>query len=179
MIKNKNKINVIYFGFINLKEKIHSVLSKSHSLYFYTKLFLLFMLKKCRTEFNSVAELIEYYTEILDELPCLLSSARVNHCYEWEENPSKQPSVKLHKTPSKTKTKSTSRKRWFWTLDTGTSWTANLWGCEISSTSTFLLHILYFFVFLHMVWFHGDASQTLIHITTVLAHNVTVTSRPC
>ncbi|XP_008318953.1 SH2 domain-containing protein 5 [Cynoglossus semilaevis] len=72
-----------------------------------------FMLEKCRTEFNSVAELIEYYTEILDELPCLLSSARVNHCYEWEENPSKQPSVKLHKTPSKTKTKSTSRKRWF------------------------------------------------------------------
>lgn len=42
-----------------------------------------------------MAELIEHYTETEDELPCLLSYARVNHCYEWEENVSKQQPVKL------------------------------------------------------------------------------------
>ncbi|XP_005729759.1 SH2 domain-containing protein 5 [Pundamilia nyererei] len=54
-----------------------------------------FVLEKCKTEFNSMAELIEHYTETEDELPCLLSYARVNHCYEWEENVSKQQPVKL------------------------------------------------------------------------------------
>ncbi|KAK7912536.1 hypothetical protein WMY93_012747 [Mugilogobius chulae] len=48
-----------------------------------------FLLEKCKPEFNSLAELIEHYTETLDELPCLLSCARVNHCYEWEEDASK------------------------------------------------------------------------------------------
>ncbi|XP_056294415.1 SH2 domain-containing protein 5 isoform X5 [Pseudoliparis swirei] len=43
------------------------------------------LLETHKTEFGSVAELIEHYTETLGELPCLLSCARVNHCYEWEE----------------------------------------------------------------------------------------------
>ncbi|XP_058488756.1 SH2 domain-containing protein 5 [Solea solea] len=72
-----------------------------------------FLLEKCKSEFNSMAELIEYYTETQDELSCLLSCARVNHCYEWEENTSKRQSVKLFKSPSKAKIKKTSRKRWF------------------------------------------------------------------
>ncbi|XP_019952373.2 SH2 domain-containing protein 5 [Paralichthys olivaceus] len=71
-----------------------------------------FLLEKCRTEFSSLAELIEHYTETQDELPSLLSCARVNHCYEWEENTSKQLPVKLHKFFSLAKIKSTSRK-WF------------------------------------------------------------------
>ncbi|XP_071350157.1 SH2 domain-containing protein 5 [Trachinotus anak] len=71
-----------------------------------------FLLEKCKTEFSSIAELIEYYTETQDELPCLLSCARVNHCYEWEEDTSKQQSVKLHKSSNKAKIKSTLRKAW-------------------------------------------------------------------
>ncbi|XP_008304207.1 SH2 domain-containing protein 5 [Stegastes partitus] len=71
-----------------------------------------FLLEKCKTEFSSLAELIEHYTEIQDELPCLLSCARVNHCYEWEENTSKQQPVKLHKILNKIKIKSTLRKAW-------------------------------------------------------------------
>lgn len=71
-----------------------------------------FLLEKCKTEFSSLAELIEYYTETQEKLPCLLSCARVNHCYEWEENTSKQQPVKLHKSPNKIKTKSTHRKAW-------------------------------------------------------------------
>ncbi|XP_040888824.1 SH2 domain-containing protein 5 [Toxotes jaculatrix] len=70
-----------------------------------------FLLEKCKTEFISIAEMIEYYTETQDELPCLLSCARVNHCYEWEENAGRQQSVKLHKIA--TKIKISSRKRWF------------------------------------------------------------------
>ncbi|XP_035487566.1 SH2 domain-containing protein 5-like isoform X1 [Scophthalmus maximus] len=70
-----------------------------------------FLLEKCKTEFISIAELIEHYTETQDELPSLLSCARVNHCYEWEETTSHQP-VKLHKGFNKDKIKSTSRK-WF------------------------------------------------------------------
>lgn len=67
------------------------------------------MSQKCKSEFSSVAELIEYYTEMQDELPCLLSCARVNHCYEWEETSSKQ---KIPKSFKETKMKSTSRKEW-------------------------------------------------------------------
>ncbi|XP_069005590.1 SH2 domain-containing protein 5 [Embiotoca jacksoni] len=70
-----------------------------------------FLLEKCKAEFGSIAELIEHYTESQDELPCLLSYARVNHCYEWEENASKQV-VKPHKTLSKTKIKSSHKKEW-------------------------------------------------------------------
>ncbi|XP_059183599.1 SH2 domain-containing protein 5 isoform X1 [Centropristis striata] len=71
-----------------------------------------FVLEKCKKEFDSLAELIEHYTDTLDELPCLLSCARVNHCYEWEENISKQLAVKPHKSLNKAKTKSTHRKQW-------------------------------------------------------------------
>ncbi|XP_053172583.1 SH2 domain-containing protein 5 [Scomber japonicus] len=72
-----------------------------------------FLLEKCKTEFSSLAEMIEHYTENQDELPCLLNCARVNHCYEWEENTRKLPSVKLHKNLNKGKIKSTQkRKEW-------------------------------------------------------------------
>ncbi|XP_060926332.1 SH2 domain-containing protein 5 [Limanda limanda] len=71
-----------------------------------------FLLEKCRTEFSSIAELIDFYTETQDELPSLLSCARVNHCYEWEETTGKQPPGKLPKVFSIAKLKSTSRK-WF------------------------------------------------------------------
>ncbi|XP_028262064.1 SH2 domain-containing protein 5 [Parambassis ranga] len=67
-----------------------------------------FLLEKFKAEFGSIAELIEHYTETQDELPCLLSCARVNHCYEWEENTSKQH----HQSPSKVKNKSTHRQEW-------------------------------------------------------------------
>lgn len=59
-----------------------------------------------------MAELIEYYTETQDALPHLLSCARVNHCYEWEENTSNQQHLKVHKSPTKTKTRVSSRKEW-------------------------------------------------------------------
>ncbi|XP_067361993.1 SH2 domain-containing protein 5 isoform X2 [Channa argus] len=70
-----------------------------------------FLLEKCKTEFSSIAELIDYYTETQDELPCLLSCARVNHCYEWEENTSRQ-AVKPNKSLHETKRRSTHRKDW-------------------------------------------------------------------
>ncbi|XP_029006258.1 SH2 domain-containing protein 5 [Betta splendens] len=68
-----------------------------------------FLLQKCKTEFSSIAELIDHYTETQDELPCLLSCARVNHCYEWEETISKQKAIKSFKQKAN---KSTSRKDW-------------------------------------------------------------------
>lgn len=70
-----------------------------------------FLLEKCKAEFSSITELIEYYTETQDELPCLLSCARVNHCYEWEENTSKQ-TEKLCKRLAEAKIKSTTKKEW-------------------------------------------------------------------
>ncbi|XP_037345631.2 SH2 domain-containing protein 5 [Pungitius pungitius] len=45
-----------------------------------------FLLETHGTEFCSLAELIEHYTESRGEAACLLSCARVNHCYEWEEH---------------------------------------------------------------------------------------------
>ncbi|CAG5978430.1 unnamed protein product [Menidia menidia] len=66
-----------------------------------------FSLEKCKLEFISIAELIDHYTETQDELPCLLSCARVNHCYEWEESAHTEPTVKLHRSPNRVKTKST------------------------------------------------------------------------
>ncbi|GAA6216846.1 SH2 domain-containing protein 5 isoform X2 [Lates japonicus] len=72
-----------------------------------------FLLEKCKNEFSSIAELIEYYTGPQDELPCMLSCARVNHCYEWEENTSKQQLAKIHKSLNKATIKSTHRKGWF------------------------------------------------------------------
>ncbi|XP_016422404.1 SH2 domain-containing protein 5-like [Sinocyclocheilus rhinocerous] len=44
-----------------------------------------FRLEKCHIDFESLAALIEYYTEFSEELECSLSCARVNHCYDWEE----------------------------------------------------------------------------------------------
>lgn len=64
-----------------------------------------FMLEKYKKEFNSIAELIEYYSVTPDELPCQLSCARVNHCYEWEENGNMQQTKKLH-SPTKNRVKS-------------------------------------------------------------------------
>ncbi|CAL9704637.1 unnamed protein product [Knipowitschia caucasica] len=66
-----------------------------------------FMLEKCQQEFNSLAELIEHYTLSLEELPCLLSCARVNHCYEWEEDAGQPPhAVKTLDSFNKAKLKS-------------------------------------------------------------------------
>lgn len=55
-----------------------------------------------------MAELIENYTESMEELPCLLSCARVNHCYEWEEDAGKpEQAFKTPNSLNKTKMKST------------------------------------------------------------------------
>lgn len=42
-----------------------------------------------------MVELIEHYTTVDGELPCLLSCARVNHCYEWEEKANKQQPARV------------------------------------------------------------------------------------
>ncbi|XP_077948947.1 SH2 domain-containing protein 5 isoform X1 [Gasterosteus aculeatus] len=63
-----------------------------------------FLLETHSTEFGSLAELIEHYTETRGELACLLSCARVNHCYEWEEHASRPP--------EKAQLKSAQRKEW-------------------------------------------------------------------
>lgn len=71
-----------------------------------------FLLEKCKTEFSSIAELIEHHTETLDELPCRLSCARVNHCYEWEE-PTRSPvAIKPQKSLNKPRVKSSRFKAW-------------------------------------------------------------------
>ncbi|KAK5872048.1 hypothetical protein PBY51_012782 [Eleginops maclovinus] len=69
-----------------------------------------FLLEQCKTEFSSIAELIEHYTETREELPCLLSCARVNHCYEWEESSSSQQLLNPRKSLNKARIKSTDRK---------------------------------------------------------------------
>ncbi|XP_033995196.1 SH2 domain-containing protein 5 isoform X1 [Trematomus bernacchii] len=69
-----------------------------------------FLLEQCKTEFSSIAELIEHYTESREELPCLLSCARVNHCYEWEESSSSQQPLNPRKSLNKARIKSTNRK---------------------------------------------------------------------
>ncbi|KAM3620927.1 uncharacterized protein V6R79_003803 [Siganus canaliculatus] len=71
-----------------------------------------FQLEKCKTDFESIAELIEHYTETQDQLPSLLSCARVNHCYEWEENTRKQQAGKPLPSLSKANIKSTCRRDW-------------------------------------------------------------------
>ncbi|XP_072237731.1 SH2 domain-containing protein 5 [Leuresthes tenuis] len=71
-----------------------------------------FLLEKCKTEFTSIAELIDHYTETQDELPCLLSCARVNHCYEWEECTNTEAAAKLRKSPNRAKIKSTHGREW-------------------------------------------------------------------
>ncbi|KAF7207472.1 SH2 domain-containing protein 5 isoform X2 [Nothobranchius furzeri] len=70
------------------------------------------MLEKSKTEFTSVAELIEHYSQSQDELPCPLSCARVNHCYEWEENTNIQHAPKMHTSSYRSKSKSSRRREW-------------------------------------------------------------------
>ncbi|XP_054906407.1 SH2 domain-containing protein 5 isoform X2 [Poeciliopsis prolifica] len=65
-----------------------------------------FKLEKCRREFHSLAELIEYYSVTPDELRCQLCCARVNHCYEWEENTNTQQAAKPYKNSAKARVKS-------------------------------------------------------------------------
>lgn len=65
--------------------KIFSSINWPHALFLYFHVF-----QKCKSEFGSIAELIEHYTKVDGELPCTLSCARVNHCYEWEENANEQ-----------------------------------------------------------------------------------------
>ncbi|CAM9310383.1 unnamed protein product [Lampetra planeri] len=60
---------------------------------------------KCKAEFDSLAELIDHYTEEQDELPCVLSCARVNHCYEWEESAIRPQAEKPHKGMNKARIK--------------------------------------------------------------------------
>lgn len=67
--------------------------------------------QKCKSEFGSIAELIERYTEAGGELPCALSCARVNHCYEWEEKAHEQHPAK-QRVQTKPKTKLTHGKKW-------------------------------------------------------------------
>ncbi|XP_076862922.1 SH2 domain-containing protein 5 [Brachyhypopomus gauderio] len=52
-------------------------------------------LEKCHIEFENLAALIEHYTQIRGELECSLSCARVNHCYEWDENMVEDQSLRL------------------------------------------------------------------------------------
>ncbi|XP_054639410.1 SH2 domain-containing protein 5 isoform X2 [Dunckerocampus dactyliophorus] len=66
-----------------------------------------FLLEKCKAEHNSIAELIEHYTEKQDELPCLLSCARVNHCYEWEEDAVGLQAEEPHKNLNKSRLRRT------------------------------------------------------------------------
>ncbi|XP_030230740.1 SH2 domain-containing protein 5 [Gadus morhua] len=54
----------------------------------------MFHLEKCKREFVSLAVLIEHYTLSQEELACPLSCARVNHCYEWEEEAAGRPLAK-------------------------------------------------------------------------------------
>lgn len=105
------------------KSKCKKSSSFTKDLLFYNFLFLFcsfFFLQwgqKCKTEFDSVAELIEHYTEVEDSLPCLLSCARVNHCYEWEEFSNKHATAKPRKSPTdKAKVSSAHGKSWVWTL---------------------------------------------------------------
>ncbi|XP_029908167.1 SH2 domain-containing protein 5 [Myripristis murdjan] len=74
-----------------------------------------FLLEKYKTEFSSIAELLEHYTESQVELACPLSCARVNHCYEWDESSSRLQAPMLRKSLKRSKAK----KQRFKTLDTG------------------------------------------------------------
>lgn len=71
-----------------------------------------FLLEKCKSEFDSIPELIEHYSERQGDLQCLLSCSRVNHCYEWEEQAHKPPTEGPRKSPNKTKTRSTHKREW-------------------------------------------------------------------
>ncbi|XP_063071377.1 SH2 domain-containing protein 5 isoform X2 [Engraulis encrasicolus] len=54
-----------------------------------------YLLEGCHHGFESISTLIDYYTECRGELECQLNCARVNHCYEWEENVVAKPQSAL------------------------------------------------------------------------------------
>ncbi|KAG7478454.1 hypothetical protein MATL_G00080810 [Megalops atlanticus] len=71
-----------------------------------------YLLQDCHKEFDTIAGLIEYYTEFRGELACPLSSARVNHCYEWEENVGKTQAVGLRQGFNKRFSKNSQTEEW-------------------------------------------------------------------
>ncbi|KAL4622506.1 SH2 domain-containing protein 5 isoform X1 [Arapaima gigas] len=58
-----------------------------------------YLLENCQQEFDTIAALVEHYHEFAGELECLLSYARVNHCYEWDENTGKALTFSMSKVP--------------------------------------------------------------------------------
>ncbi|XP_024282867.1 SH2 domain-containing protein 5 isoform X2 [Oncorhynchus tshawytscha] len=71
-----------------------------------------YLLENCHIEFSTIAALIEHCTDIKGELDCPLSCARVNHCYEWEENVAKALPLALHQGLKRKYAKYTQRKQW-------------------------------------------------------------------
>ncbi|KAM6980860.1 SH2 domain-containing protein 5 [Aplochiton taeniatus] len=70
-----------------------------------------YKLEKSKSEFSSMADLIEYYTKSREDLPCPLSCARVNHCYEWEEA-SQPEATGLQKRSNRSIAKKVTKKLW-------------------------------------------------------------------
>ncbi|KAM9534716.1 SH2 domain-containing protein 5-like isoform 3-T5 [Salvelinus alpinus] len=66
-----------------------------------------YLLENCQQEFCTIAALIEHYTEFKEELDFPLSCARVNHCYEWEENVGK-----AHQSLKRKNAEYNQRKQW-------------------------------------------------------------------
>lgn len=87
--------------------KIFSSINWLHALFLYFHVF-----QKCKSEFGSISELIEHYTKVDGELPCTLCCARVNHCYEWEENANEQQHSAKQRVQTKSKTKLAHGKKW-------------------------------------------------------------------
>ncbi|XP_018580852.1 SH2 domain-containing protein 5 isoform X1 [Scleropages formosus] len=58
-----------------------------------------YLLQNCHKEFDTIAALVEHYHEFMGELECPLSYARVNHCYEWDENIGKALTFSTSKVP--------------------------------------------------------------------------------
>ncbi|XP_061075227.1 SH2 domain-containing protein 5 [Conger conger] len=70
------------------------------------------LLQNCQTEFDSIASIIEHYTESQGELEVPLSCARANHCYEWEETAGKSLACGLLKGSNRHTSKSSRREDW-------------------------------------------------------------------
>ncbi|XP_013988996.1 SH2 domain-containing protein 5 isoform X1 [Salmo salar] len=66
-----------------------------------------YQLENCQQEFCTIAALIEHYTKFKEELDFPLSCARVNHCYEWEENVGK-----AHQSLKRKNAEYNQRKQW-------------------------------------------------------------------
>ncbi|KAI1890555.1 hypothetical protein AGOR_G00154890 [Albula goreensis] len=71
-----------------------------------------YLLQNCHTEFDSIAAIIEHYTDRREQLECLLSCARVNHCYEWEESTGKAQTHALQKRSSRRMSKTNHKEEW-------------------------------------------------------------------